>query len=345
MLKKKYCFFLLFVLHISLWADLQPQYFSDPSVCSPKHLVQELKEKPVDMCWYFTEDSYFRFVSENSEVYFEVVLGTLPDIYDDFLVRMQDRLIEIESAETLSRAFSYKVSEDGSEEINHLQQAVEETRHPDTESYTVAHRRIIEDASPTMMDQKTLEKIICNEHVLFYTGAGLSVDSGIPDMDELERELGFLEEEGFICFLDKALSNPQALVKKIRAFHDACFLSPPTQAHFALKELALFKNVRIVTENLDCLHEKTGVSPYRIDAQQLRDQIGEEAVAQFDHMICLGLENDDKGFLGWYKELNPSGKIIAIDVKQPSYLGDEDSLVVGDLQKILPSIQTHILEK
>jgi hypothetical protein len=55
--------------------------------------------------------------------------------------------------------------------------------------------------------------------------------------------------------------------------------SAPTPAHLALRELSLYNNTRLVTENLDWLHEASGVFPYRIDAKHLRGEIGEESLA------------------------------------------------------------------
>lgn len=96
------------------------------------------------------------------------------------------------------------------------------------------------------------------------------------------------------------------------------------------------KNVRILTENLDCLHESSGIYPYRINAEHLRDVVGPEAIREYDAVICIGLSFDDHGFLGWYKEHHPEGMIIAEGLCQPSYLGDDDCILYGDLQDVLP---------
>jgi urease accessory protein UreE len=62
-------------------------------------------------------------------------------------------------------------------------------------------------------------------------------------------------------------------------------------------------------------------------------------------VIAIGLKLDDRGFLGWYKKQNPQGTIIAINLTQPPYLGDEDFLVIGDLQEIIPKINAQIKYK
>jgi NAD-dependent SIR2 family protein deacetylase len=197
-------------------------------------------------------------------------------------------------------------------------------------------------ASPQKLKEMQLEEVIKNDNFLFYTGAGLSLASDVPAMSDLNKLLGLEEGELFLFSLEKALNNPREFASKILIFHNACLYSAPTPAHIALKELAIFKNIRIVTENLDCLHERTGIYPYRINVKELRDEIGGASVLYFDYIICIGLSFDDRGFLGWYKEQNPNGKIIAIDLMQPSYLGDEDFLLNGNLQEILPSIQKNL---
>ena len=177
--------------------------------------------------------------------------------------------------------------------------------------------------------------------MLFYTGAGLSRASAVPAMDELNELLGF-DEKNFLFSLESALENPKAFATKIQEFHQACLFSPPTPAHLALRDLAVFKNIRILTENLDSLHEASGIYPYRIDPHHLRE-IGGSSLAPFDYIICVGLSYDDRGFLGWYKQQNPQGKIIAIDLNQPSYLGNEDFLVIADIQEIIPALQNEIV--
>jgi NAD-dependent SIR2 family protein deacetylase len=100
--------------------------------------------------------------------------------------------------------------------------------------------------------------------------------------------------------------------------------------------------MRLITENLDCLHEASGVYPYRIDAKHLRDEVGSDSLIPFDYIICVGLSYDDRGFLGWYKKHNPQGKIIAIDLQQPSYIGNEDFLFLGDIQEVVPAIWKNL---
>jgi NAD-dependent SIR2 family protein deacetylase len=326
---------------IPLRGDSQSGYFSDPKLFSTEEQAQELKKKTLDMCWQFGQDSHFRFVSGNDEIYFEIQIGTLPDIYGDFVTRVKHRFMKNETEKQL--VFSYKIKNDGGEEFNLPRRSLSKG-HPDEYAYIVADRRVIENSNPRRISQEELVSIIRDKNVLFYTGAGLSRASAVPAMNELNELLGLKEGKAFVFSLESALENPREFASKIRKFHEACLFSPPTKAHFALRDLSVFKNIRIITENLDALHEASGIHPYRIDPDHLRNEVGGQALAPFDYIICVGLSHDDRGFLGWYKQHNPQNKIIAIDLNQPSYLGDEDFLLVGDIQEIVPAIQKKIAQ-
>lgn len=316
----------------------QRDYFSTTSLCSSEELARELQQKTLDMCWLHGQDNHFRFICRNDEVYFEVCLQDLANIDEDFVSRVKDKFIERSSGESQQLVFSYKVKKNGGEEVNVPQLFIEKGE-SDELSYIMTDRRIVENATPRLIDREELAAIVQNENVLFYTGAGLSMASGIPGMNELCDLLGFENREKFFLSLEAALNNPRNFASKILSFHNACFFSAPSKAHFALKELATIKNVRIITENLDCLHESSGIRPYRIDPKYLRDEIGAESLSCFDYIICVGLSFDDRGFLGWYKQHNPQGIIIAVDLQQPSYLGNEDYLLLGDLQEIIPFLK------
>lgn len=335
--------FLIFALLVSaqLTAASQRDYFSTVSLCSSEELARELKQKTLDMCWHFGQDSHFRFIGGNDEVYFEIALRDLSKIDGDFVSRVKDKFIERSSGESQQLVFSYKVKNDGEEEVNVPQPFMERGR-PDEHSYIVTDRRIIENTTPQLIGREELAVIVRNENVLFYTGAGLSIASGIPGMNELCDLLGFENGEKFLLSLETALNNPRDFASKILSFHNACLFSTPSKAHFALKELATIKNIRMITENLDCLHESSGIHPYRIDPKYLRDEIGEESMSCFNYIICVGLSFDDRGFLGWYKQCNPQGKIIAVDLQQPSYLGNDDYLLLGDLQEIVPFLEDAV---
>lgn len=293
------------------------------------------------MCWNFGENNHFSFSTNNQEIYFEIGLGSLPEIYNDFFSSIRHKFIENKSGQLI---FSYKISSCGCEKINKPLRRKKDG-HPDDYSYIIADRRVLNDGQPKQIKQSTLQNIIKENNILFYTGAGISLASSVPAMNELHELLELEVGAGFLFSLEKAIKAPFEFADKIKQFHKACLYSPATLAHYALKDISFYKNAPLVTENLDCLHEASGIFPYRINPQQLRKGVKGKGIGQFDFIICIGLSFDDRGFLGWYKNQNPKGKIIAIDLFQPSYLGDEDYWLCRDIQIAIPEIRDAVILK
>lgn len=290
--------------------------------------LSELLHKSLDMTWSFGDTGYFRISTKHHEAYFELVFfKTLPDSFAD----IKDLFIE----DTQSFRYSYRLRTGDWTQVNIFDNAP--FNDPNSSNYVIADRRILQEAHPQTLSIAELEEIIRSKSVLFYTGAGLSAPF-VPTMTQLNGLLGFIESDRFLDSLKQAISDPKKLASSIQNFHNACFFSPPTGAHYALTKLAQQKQAAIVTENLDYLHEYTGIIPYRIDAKEFRATVNPLALQEIDYVICIGLSFDDRGFLGFYKENNPHGKIIAVDLAKPSYLGDEDFIVQGDLQEIISGL-------
>ncbi len=315
----------------------ETNYLFDPVPFSAEQFAEEIKGKDLDMSWH-SDLGYFRFVSRDGEVDFEVNLKALtssdPKICDPFIINET-------AGESKEFNFSYSLKKDGSEEVNSPSFAHYQNKSFEG-NYWVADRREIENGRPQLMSSQELVQIIKNYNVLFYTGAGLSAASNIPTMSGLEKIFN-MGDGRFFTALEEMAQQPKETALKILDFHKACVFSIPSPAHYALKELSIFKKTRILTENLDCLHEASGIFPYRIDPKKLQKDVPCESISQFNYVICIGLSHDDRGFLGWFKQHNPQGKLIAIDLSQPSYLGDEDFLITADLQELIPSICNQVV--
>lgn len=83
--------------------------------------------------------------------------------------------------------------------------------------------------------------------VVFFTGAGISVESGIPT---------FQEQPGIRSKLDRGYADmyPEEYRKTIRRMVDACENAEPNAAHLAIAELGC----PVITMNVDQLHTKAG---------------------------------------------------------------------------------------
>jgi NAD-dependent deacetylase len=201
---------------------------------------------------------------------------------------------------------------------------------------------------PQKKELQEVVEILKGKRVLFYTGAGISVAAGLPEMEEIyqfqEKILGINSSRLIDDFLKRVLKSPEEVIEAWKGFQEKFRKSSPTPAHWSLKDLALMMKAKIFTENYDNLHEKTGIKPIRPEASYLKENIRPEWLREIEMVVTLGLSHDDRGFLGWYKKCNSQGKILAIDLKPPSYLGEEDIFLEGDLQKVVPELARKIKE-
>jgi len=207
------------------------------------------------------------------------------------------------------------------------------------EEYCIAKRQVIEKSNPKIIQLQDLVDWIHNKKVLLYTGAGISAAAKVPTMHQLDALFPWDQN-----WIEYAMRHPRQIARRVRFFHHACFETSPTEAHFALKEIALKHNIPLLTENLDHLHQKSGIQPFCVTADAVRKQISPADLKEVDAILCIGLSYDDKGLLGWYKELNPKGKLISIDLKKPSYLENGDFLLLGDIQQVLPSLKVILCD-
>lgn len=110
---------------------------------------------------------------------------------------------------------------------------------------------------------KTLQEIIdCSNRIVFFGGAGVSTESGIPD---------FRSENGVFNSMQKYGETPEKLVshsyfinhteefyqyyKENLIFNDA----KPNKAHIALVKLEEIGKLKaVITQNIDGLHQKAG---------------------------------------------------------------------------------------
>jgi len=191
---------------------------------------------------------------------------------------------------------------------------------------------------PQEIEVAQLVEILENKKVVFYTGAGISVSSGMLEMEDFKNSLGIQEMGEVDEFTRNCINNPQVIFEVWNKFIENLD-SPPTEAHKSLAQLAQKLNSKILSENFDHLQEGSGVKSIRISSPWLKENIQPEWLKDIDAVITVGLSYDDRGFLGWYKENNLNGKIIAINLGQPSYLGSEDSLLKGDCQKVVPELE------
>ncbi|BAP00497.1 putative transposase [Wolbachia endosymbiont of Cimex lectularius] len=215
-------------------------------------------------------------------------------------------------------------------------------------TYHFAQTLYVRNATPNRISVPQVVKLINDKNVVFYTGAGISA-LVVPDVSELNKQFGVafydrnLKQDDAIALIHKILKEPEKFAKIIDNFYKACLYGIPTSAHYAVKNIALLKNWQLLTENVDLLHQRSGIEVLgntggKMNFDWLMNNIKPEHLRQIDFIVTCGLNSDTVGFLALYKKHNPKGKIIAMNLVQPNYLGDDDILVAGDLQETLPDL-------
>ncbi len=207
------------------------------------------------------------------------------------------------------------------------------------EGYHLNEPRVVFDAEPKVLEEiDHLAQELKSKRILVYTGAGISKAAGVWLMDELEESLGLGREN----WIEESSCEIEKLILRCKEFTRLCLESEPTVAHHALAKGVKEGLFELATENLDLLHEKSGVDPVRIDAARIRQGADLNRLAEVDYLISVGLSRDDKGLISWYKTQNPNGKIVALNLTKPSYLGSEDLLFKGDLQRVVPALMERL---
>lgn len=291
-----------------------------------QELKTEEETKTISMCFSGKSGRCTFGYGQASGVYVKYQVKDLPDSLDKKIKSLFKKLDSKKVRDGLEYELLYGV----------LPECYDRGEDISMESYYAGEKLETKESEKVKnMDLGGLAKFIKTKNVIFYTGAGISAAAGIFTMNQLVKALGIRDEDFFdgdlICKLGTA-------VKVFEKFCDSMENSDPTGAHKSLLELANYKKCKIVTENLDSLHQKTGIEPYIIIGDRFRSEVKNEWAREIDAIVCCGLSHDDRGFLGWYKKNNPDGVIIAIDLGLPNYLGDKDFVLTGDVQEVIPKI-------
>ncbi|MDN3503963.1 MAG: hypothetical protein P0S95_00105 [Rhabdochlamydiaceae bacterium] len=301
------------------------QFFSQSKVLTPADYSQKCHQE-LDMTWNSKNGDQFHWIRNKNGVLLEIVyFDQLPSILpSQFHSRFKKQTRQSKECYVCTII----------DTLDSNEQPI-----PEDYQYLLAEPRIFEIPQDcTNIDFEQFAQLVANKNVIFYTGAGISAGR-VPAMEGLSR-MFFLEEgmsfDQWISIILKKES--QLLHDRIEQFFLACFTNPPSVAHNSLKQIVFDKKSPLFTENLDHLHEKSGVLPNRIHPHLIKTDKNIEEMKKYDLLVCIGLSHDDRGFLAWYKHHCPEGKIVSLDLKQPNYLGAEDYFLKGDLQTLIPNL-------
>jgi NAD-dependent deacetylase len=103
------------------------------------------------------------------------------------------------------------------------------------------------------------EKIKDANKIVFVTGAGISQESGIPTFrgnDGLWRKYDPMQ----LATIDAFNDDPKLVWEWYEERRKNILNAKPNPGHFAIAELEKFKNVIVLTQNIDGLHQRAGSS-------------------------------------------------------------------------------------
>lgn len=106
--------------------------------------------------------------------------------------------------------------------------------------------------------QNFLEALDKAERVTFLTGAGVSTASGIPDFKSTDEAWPYEETREYLISLRYFHRNPERFWRIYREIFDVKFNAEENAVHRWIGELERTKEVHVITQNVDGLHQKGG---------------------------------------------------------------------------------------
>ena len=109
------------------------------------------------------------------------------------------------------------------------------------------------------MFSEVSERLKDARNIVFVTGAGISQESGIPTFrgkDGLWRKYDPMK----LATIDAFYENPKLVWKWYEERRQNILAANPNPGHLAITELEKYKQVSVLTQNIDGLHQRAGSS-------------------------------------------------------------------------------------
>ncbi|MBM3262424.1 MAG: hypothetical protein FJY97_03230 [candidate division Zixibacteria bacterium] len=168
--------------------------------------------------------------------------------------------------------------------------------------------------------------------IILFTGAGLSMAAGLPNLSELTATITamFGPVEAYVHdLIHETMTERLEQVKRYRSLFTA---SEPTEAHWYVAKLCQRYGCPLLTGNLEGLHEKTGLHPTFYDGQ---GRLESWPLSLYDFLLTIGVDSGLGELVSQYRQANPTGRILAINPEPPSYLSVQDGYISGEASSVL----------
>lgn len=153
--------------------------------------------------------------------------------------------------------------------------------------------------------QNFINRLLQAESVVFFTGAGISAESGIPTFRGKDGIWNKLKPEELANF-DAFLRNPEMVWEWYSHRKKIIHQSEPNPGHKAIAELQNhFKEVTVVTQNIDNLHRRAGSKAiYELHGNIERNYC----------IKCRAFYNEELPFIGKVPTCTKCGGLIRPDI-------------------------------
>lgn len=105
--------------------------------------------------------------------------------------------------------------------------------------------------------EKFKTRLLSAERIVFFTGAGISAESGIPTFRGKEGIWNKLKPEELANF-DSFIRNPDIVWEWYQYRRKIVSESNPNDGHLAIVEFENFADTSVITQNVDNLHRRAG---------------------------------------------------------------------------------------
>lgn len=102
-----------------------------------------------------------------------------------------------------------------------------------------------------------LGKLKSAKRIVFFTGAGISAESGIATFRGKDGIWNKMKPEELASF-DAFMRNPDLVWEWYQHRRDIIHKTEPNKGHYAIAELEKYFDVTVVTQNIDNLHRRAG---------------------------------------------------------------------------------------
>lgn len=109
----------------------------------------------------------------------------------------------------------------------------------------------------SVLDEEAVQKIRSAESIVFFTGAGISAESGIPTFRGKDGIWNKLKPEELANF-NAFLKNPEMVWEWYNHRKKIVHGTGPNPAHKTISEFQEIKDITVITQNIDNLHARAG---------------------------------------------------------------------------------------